>query len=151
MRCYLARKLPGLSPDEVDARIEEALKFLNIAVYCRGNIPVSQEIDDVWHYWILETVEYARLCDRLEGRRFIHHSSNIYARCAEDRDAPEEYDLQHGVSILATYVLNYGAFEEDRIRYWPLAEHLVDNCGMTVPRLNEWLLSGFAPTTRSGR
>ncbi len=58
MTYYFHKKLAPLPPMEVDLRIEETLKFLNLAVYCEGAIPVSKEIDDVWHYWVLETAEY---------------------------------------------------------------------------------------------
>jgi hypothetical protein len=56
---------------EVYIRIEETLKFLNMATFCEGNIPVTQELDDIWHYWVLETREYAKLCVSLQGRDFI--------------------------------------------------------------------------------
>src|ERR1700712_1005280 len=82
MRCYFERKLPEVTEAEVVVRIEETLKFLKMAVFCHGNIPVSQEMDDMCHLWILETPEYETLCALLEGRRFIHHSSNVYAACA---------------------------------------------------------------------
>jgi hypothetical protein len=33
--------------------------------------------------------------------------------------------------MLGNYVLNYGPFEADCIKYWLLADHLVNKCGMT--------------------
>src|SRR5690348_4424920 len=75
---YLERKFPQLPKAELHARIEETLKFLAIANYCSGAIPVSRDIDDMWHYWILETQEYEALCLSLPGGRFIHHTSNHY-------------------------------------------------------------------------
>lgn len=144
MRCYFERRLPDVPPAEVGVRIEETLKFLNIAVYCEGGIPVTKEIDDVWHYWILETREYQALCGLLQGRRFIHHSSNAYAECGrEDSDALRN-DLEQDVAMLADYVLNYGPFEADRVRYWRLAAHLVDG-GMSVEDLNMWLTGRAVP------
>jgi hypothetical protein len=144
MRCYFERKLPEVTEAEVVVRIEETLKFLNMAVFCHGNIPVSQEIDDMWHLWILETREYETLCALLEGRRFIHHSSNVYAACAGEGASALENDFEHDVATLANYVLNYGPFEADRIRYWPLAAHLVQTCGMRLEQLNAWLTTGPA-------
>jgi hypothetical protein len=55
MECYFHKKLPDVPAVELLIRIQEALKFLNLATYCEGNIPVSQVIDDIWHLWILET------------------------------------------------------------------------------------------------
>ena len=139
MRCYFERKLPDIPQRVVGMRVEETLKFLNMALYCRGNIPVSQEIDDIWHLWILETREYQQLCSRTHGGRFIHHSSNVYAQCAGgDSDLPTNA-VEQDVAVLGNYVLNYGPFEADRVNYWLLAKHLVDTCEWSVSRLNQWL------------
>jgi hypothetical protein len=147
MECYFERKLSDVSAAEVGVRIEETLKFLNMATYCHGNIPVSQEIDDIWHYWILETNEYQKLCASLQGGRFIHHSSNVYAECSGEGNGAPKNDLEQDVAMLGNYVLNYGPFEEDRVKYWLLAAHLVDNCGLSVDQVNDWLTSGTASAT----
>jgi hypothetical protein len=139
MKYYFEKKLPDVPAAELDVRIEETLKFLNMATYCDGSIPVSQEIDDIWHYWILETKEYDRLCASLQGRRFIHHSSTAYAEARDDGSERHKNSLEQEVAMLASYVLNYGPFEEGRIRYWLLASHLVDTCGLSVDQLNQWL------------
>ncbi|HEX6679907.1 MAG TPA: hypothetical protein VF063_04605 [Gaiellaceae bacterium] len=143
MECYFVRKMPDVSPAEVGVRIEEALKFLNIATYCHGSIPVTKEIDNIWHLWILETREYEKLCASLPGGTFIHHSSNVYAECSGDGAHAPTNDLEEDVAALGNYVLNYGPFEPERIRYWLLAAHLVDKCGLTVSQLNDWLRSGI--------
>jgi hypothetical protein len=139
MKCYFEKKLPALSPVELEIRIEETLKFLNIATYCVGGIPVSKEIDEIWHLWILETQQYERLCQALQGRKFIHHSSNAYMNCNGDAVPSIEDELGQQAALLGTYVLNYGPFQADRVRYWTLAAHLVDNLGWSLEQLNEWL------------
>ena len=147
MRRYFEKKLPEISPREVGVRVEETLKFLNIAAYCHGSIPVSQEIDDIWHLWILETREYQKLCASLQGGRFIHHSSNVYAACDDLAGELPMNELDDDVAVLGNYVLNYGRFESDRVKYWLLANHLVAACGWSVERLNEWLTAGTAVAT----
>lgn len=141
MKCYFEKKLSALSSAEVGVRVEETLKFLNMATYFHCNIPVSKEIDDIWHYWILETREYEILCSKLQGRRFIHHSSNDYLACHCDDIQPNSNGLEQEVAMLATYVLNYGPFEKDRVKYWLFAAHLVDNHGWSVEQVNDWLSS----------
>lgn len=141
MQCYFEKKLSPLPSDEIRIRLEETLKFLNIATYFTCNIPVSQEIDDVWHYWILETKEYQKLCSVLQGRSFLHHSSNAYLECAGTR--ARITGLDESVEILATYVLNYGPFEERRARYWPFAAQLMDSLSWSIEQLNDWLLGAF--------
>jgi hypothetical protein len=144
MKCYFERKLPEVPAPDVSVRIEETLKFLNIAVFCDGNIPVSQEIDDIWHLWILETRAYSRLCASLEGRKFIHHSSDVYAACGGEGAEARANSLEQDVAVLANYVRNYGPFEADRVRYWPLAARLVESGGMSLDQLNAWLSTGAA-------
>jgi hypothetical protein len=138
---YFRRKLPGTPPSQVIARIEECLKFLNIATFCRGNIPVTQEIDDIWHYWILETMDYKNLCQKLTGRSFIHHRSNDYQRLHAKRTQSSNNPLEWEVAMLSAYVINYGPFKADRVKYWWLADHLVTQRGWSVKELNNWLNS----------
>jgi hypothetical protein len=61
---YFRKKFSQLTEAELRARIEETLKFLAISTYCSGAIPVSREIDEIWHYWILQTKEYEQKCLR---------------------------------------------------------------------------------------
>ncbi|MGA7557705.1 MAG: hypothetical protein WCF61_04745 [Terriglobales bacterium] len=141
MHGYFEKKLPSLSSAEVLIRVEETLKFLNMATYFQCNIPVTKELDDVWHYWILETREYSQLCAKLQGGRFIHHSSNVYLNSGSEENRPQENDLEEEVAMLGTYALNYGPFERDRVKYWLFAAYLIDTCGWSLERLNDWLMS----------
>lgn len=146
MKFYFARKLPGLSSGEVDARVEELLKYLNMAIHEAGDIPFTEEIDEIWHYWILETQEYAALCAKLHGGQFLHHSSSDYLLHGQDDEAPSfEYDLQRGLAILSSYALNYGPIQPDRARYWPLVEALKSQLQCDLDALNVWLASVHAP------
>jgi hypothetical protein len=74
----------------------------------------------------------------------------VYVQCGGDGAEAPENDLERDVAMLGNYVLNYGPFEEDRVRYWVLAAHLVDNCGLSLDQLNDWLTSGtvLANTTK---
>jgi hypothetical protein len=142
MRFYFERKLAPLSSEDVLGRIEELLKYLNMAVHCNGDIPVSKEIDDVWHLWILETQEYDQLCAKLSGGVFLHHSSNDYALFTDPGAKDRKVDRRIGIAILASYVINYGPFEADRLQYWPLAARLAESLG-DVARLNALLQSAL--------
>ena len=55
--------------------------------------------------------------------------------------AVESEDLLLGVRMLATYVENFGSFEQDRTRYWLLADFLCSKRDWSVQDLNEWLTS----------
>lgn len=146
---YFKRKLAHVPEAELQARIEETLKFLFIAHECTGAIPVSSEIDEIWHYWILQTQEYLRLCELLPTGTFIHHSSNDYLRYF-DPSVGERNSLELDVKMLALYVANYGPLEECRTPYWLLAAHLVGRCGWSTRQLNEWLQCE-TPSLMAGR
>ncbi|MET0357504.1 MAG: hypothetical protein ABW044_12055 [Cellvibrio sp.] len=135
---YFRIKIPGISDAELFLQIEETLKFLTIADQCTGAIPVSRQIDKIWHYWILQTQEYMELCKLLPTGEYIHHSSNDYDRYF-DPAVNERSNLSLDIKMLALYVANFGPFEEDRIRHWLLASHLIEKCGWTVQQLNDWL------------
>jgi hypothetical protein len=143
MKYYFNRKLASLPAAEIDARIEELLKYLNMAIFFEGYIPVSKEIDEVWHYWILETAEYESLCRKLQGRVFLHHSSADYVSYVDPAAVSGELpiDLPLGIAILSSYVLNYGPFQPDRIKHWPLARQLMERLGWELDELNRRLLS----------
>jgi hypothetical protein len=140
MRFYFERKLEPLPSEDVLVSIEELLKYLNMAVHCNGDIPVSKEIDEVWHLWILQTEEYDQLCAKLSGGVFLHHSSNDYALFTDPGAKDRKIDRRIGIAILASYVMNYGPFEADRLKYWPLADKLAESLGDLV-RMNTLLQS----------
>jgi hypothetical protein len=148
MKFYFDHKLAPLPSDEVYTRVEEALKYLNMAIHCNGDIAVSKEIDEVWHYWILETAEYECLCYKLHGGAFLHHTSNDYAAYVDPDAKKRRINLAFGVSILTSYVLNYGPFEPDRVKYWPLAARLMDVLGWSIDELNAWLASARTEAAR---
>ena len=141
LKYYFDKKLAPMPSHEVDVLIEETLKFLNMATYLTGNIPVSKAIDEVWHYWILETQEYHTLCEKTGEGKFIHHVSNDYQEFADEDIANHSMDLTQEVAILSSYVLNFGPFELDRLQFWPLAEQLMQYCERDITKLNAWLSS----------
>jgi len=146
MAHYFSRKFADLPDDELACRIEETLRFLFISHECSGSIPVSRDIDDVWHAWILQTQEYEALCQKLPTQRFIHHSSNDYLSFF-DPLVGENDGLERDVRMLALYVVNFGPFDERRAMHWLLARHLLQRCGWSLSDLNSWLseASGRVP------
>jgi len=148
MQFYFERKLAPLPPEEVQVRIEEALKFLNMAYWCSGDIPVSKEIDDVWHYWILQTMQYEELCGKLPGGVFLHHTSSDYALFEDPSAKERKIGRREAVAVLASYVMNYGPFTDDRLKYWPFAAHITAKLGWSIDELNAWLTSARSEAAR---
>jgi len=144
MKHYFERKLADLPPAAVAARIEELLKFLNMTTHSHGPIPVNEEIDDAWHLWVMQTKQYSQLCQKLQGGKFIHHSSNEYEEYTDKDVKTRPADLQRAVAMLRSYVVNYGPFEANRVKYWPLAARVMQQLGWSVDRLNGWLCAATA-------
>lgn len=139
MRNYFRRRFSELPRAELDLRIEEMLRFLFISEECKGAIPVSREIDDIWHAWILQTQEYFALCEQLPTGRYVHHSSNDYLQHFDPRVGEQE-DLHEAVRMLALYVANFGPFEERSARHWLLVKHMITKWGWTLREVNDWLV-----------
>lgn len=148
MKYYFDKKLAPLPGAEVDARIEEMLKYLNLAIHSDGDIPFSREIDEVWQYWVLETAEYMALCRKLPGGSFVHYTSIDYVEYADEGVRHKRIGLARGLAILSAYVLNYGPFQADRLRYWPAAQHLMKSLGWGLDTFNQWLVSMHSQAPR---
>ena len=149
MSHYFKCKFADLPDDERACRIEETLRFLFISHECSGPIPVSKDIDDIWHAWILQTQEYVALCEKLPTGRFIHHSSNDYLSFFNPL-VGERDGLERDVRMLALYVANFGPFDERRARHWLLARHLLERSGWSLSDLNHWLLEPSATVSLAG-
>lgn len=142
IRYYLHKKLPHISPADVDIRTEELLKFLNLSHHCSGDIPFNEEIDEIWHLWIMETQEYFALCQKIRGQAnsYIHHCSSDYLEFFDDSIKSKQPDLDRLFNILLSYVHNYGPFAAERIGYWPLALDIQQNAHLSLDEFNQWLL-----------
>ena len=136
MERYFAAKLHELSRGELRVRIAECLKAL--ALKSTGNILFSNDIDTIWHYWILQTKEYAELCANLPGGGFQHHSSADYP---DNQLSPAQADqeVDRIVAFFASYVQNFGPMEASRLQYWPALEGLRTALGWDLPRTNAFL------------
>lgn len=140
MRTHLRRRFPEVEPFVLRRRIVEFLKFILIAgnVVPAGELPVSLEIDEVWHEWILETRNYESLCMDVAGR-FIHHSSIDVGQPSAEQAVPDP-TLERQMFFVAAYVLNFGSFDDESLGYWPAAERVMRLYGLTLAQLNSLAL-----------
>ena len=68
----IARKYE-LSRAEAEVRFVEVKKFLIVCASMPEPCKPPQELDLIWHEFILHTRDYAQFCDKFLGR-FIHHN-----------------------------------------------------------------------------
>jgi hypothetical protein len=137
MEVYFFQKNKKESSEVVKIKILELLKYLSMAHHESGHsIPVSTEIDNMWHLWILQTQQYQELMDKLPSKKFIHHSSDDYQdNMLNINDS--EY-ITHQISYLVSYLRNFGPFTEKTITYWPMAKQLLEEL-KSVTIVNKYL------------
>lgn len=166
MLVYFCRKFPVLTRPQVETRLAELLKFLILVRDFPGNIIFGKEIDEFWHYWIMQTREYQVLCEMLPGGDFRHHSARDYpeetltfdealaliepvpsnetspAASALPRDAAKqrfEQNAERLLSFFASYLATFGPLREEVIPLWPPLERLAARLNWDAAALNTFL------------
>ena len=138
MAQYFNRKLYPESEELVTRKVCELLKYLVLAHYIDGPIPFSNELDEVWHLWILQTAEYHVLCQALPGNKFIHHSSNDYQH-SDIQKYDGQQTLNKALSFAVSYQYNFGEFTEQTIRYWPITLAIMESESVDINGLAQYL------------
>jgi len=138
LETYFLKKCPGLSIEELTLRLSELLKFLSLSHHAIVDIPVSSEIDELWHLWILETKQYHVLCEKLPSGKYLHHLSKDFPHEGQEMDALRRSNLQ--LSLLVSYVHNFGSFTEKSLPYWPIAYNMYRCMDQNLEALNTYLI-----------
>ncbi|BDM68998.1 hypothetical protein HEK616_24850 [Streptomyces nigrescens] len=125
------------APREFVARqVTECLRYLFLVSRYRDRLgglflPVEQDIDEIWHYLILQTREYRALCEqRLPGRYFIEHRSIAY----EDyqQEPGREQVLEEALRWIPLYCAEFGPFDEGALPHWTIVRFLHEQLGMPL-------------------
>lgn len=135
---YFYRKLSNQDPCYVKLKIAEILKYLSLAHHTPGEIHFNEELDEIWHLWILQTEQYYALMNELPEKKFIHHSSKEYITGLEI-DLDEDDKIKRQLLFLINYNLNFGGFTEITIKFWPAAVALSEALSLNINELNEYL------------
>lgn len=131
-------KTTGEEPAHVERQVIECLRYLYlISRYPEELVglflPVEQEIDEVWHYLILQTREYRELCEeRLPGRFFIHHRSLPYEDYHEQTQPSREEALEEALRWLPLYREEFGPFDEGALPHWTMVRFLKERVGLSL-------------------
>ncbi|GHC67916.1 hypothetical protein [Streptomyces cinnamoneus] len=126
----------GETPDRVERQVTECLRYLYLVSRHQDRLaglflPVEQDIDEIWHYLILQTREYRALCEeRLPGRFFIHHRSIAY----EDyqQEPGREQALEEALRWIPLYVRAFGPFDEGALPHWTIVRFLHEQMDMSL-------------------
>jgi len=95
------------SADEIDAVEAEYKKWLALAVTSNDGIPISTEIDPLWHEHIIFTQDYTDMGKTIAGR-YIHHRPAIL-------DDEKELARQFSARTLSLYEEHFGT---PNPKYW---------------------------------
>ena len=142
MREYFLQKNSAITVEEIESRICELLKFLLMAEHCHGTILFSEAVDEIWHYWILQTRQYAELCACLPLRRVVHHSSADYppTRGATMLTLGDDREIDRVFSFFSSYVTNFGRLTDKSLEYWPPAEKMMHFGNWSLEEFNDILM-----------
>jgi hypothetical protein len=133
---HLRDKFSLLSEQEFSLRLAECLKFLYLrSLTGRGFIPLAGEVDDVWHEIILQTREYAKLCQALPGGSFIHHNSISLEDHAEQ--ISNQQAVKNLLEWIPSYVNHFGDFTAQTAKYWVMIKLLECEFGYTLEDINQ--------------
>jgi hypothetical protein len=136
MRELFIEDFPDRSPADLEVQVEECLKFLYIASMSNGVfIPLTKEVDEIWHEMILQTKFYQELCTSLPGSRFIHHESIGLTGYADIVGSGES--VKKFLEWLPKYAEHFGMFTERTAPYWVIVQFLQRELGMTLQEINE--------------
>ncbi|WP_329393424.1 hypothetical protein OHA45_05045 [Streptomyces lydicus] len=133
---HFAVKSPDLPREYVLRQVTECLRYLYLVSRHREQLgglflPVEQDIDEIWHYLILQTREYRALCEeRLPGRFFIEHRSIAY----EDyqQEPGRERAVEEALRWIPLYCREFGAFDEGALPHWTIVRFLHEQMDLSL-------------------
>jgi hypothetical protein len=121
--------------DELDFRLNEFLKYIYLcSKYGGGFIPLKKEVDEIWHEFILQTKEYFDLCDRLPGKRYIHHKSGNLEEYIEGKD--KRNVVKKLIEWIPLYNKHFGNMTLEQAQLWTIPSFLINELGMTIDAVN---------------
>jgi hypothetical protein len=121
-------------------RFEELLKFLYISSKYpqlkKTFIPLTKEVDDIWHELILQTAYYQKLCEALPGGKMIHHESLSFHDY--QTNIPKNELIHEMLQWISLYVKNFGDFTEERIYFWFFINKIKETLNLSISELNNY-------------
>lgn len=106
MAVRVQREHPDFDPEKVTEAVEQYRRFLVMAMVFPDDeiMPLSEDMDHVWHAHILHTIQYEEDCQQLFGE-FLHH---------EPADTPiPPFDLRERTRMLHKLAFGTDAPEDD--------------------------------------
>lgn len=129
----------GVTAEAAERQVLECLRYLYLVSRHRDDLaglflPVEQDIDEIWHYLILQTREYPAFCERLPGGFFVHHRSIGY----EDyqQEPGREQAAEEALRWIPLYCREFGPFDEQATAHWTIVRYLREEMGMSLEEIS---------------
>ncbi|GAA3005604.1 hypothetical protein GCM10020229_16840 [Kitasatospora albolonga] len=134
-----AAAITGDGPQGAERQVLECLRYLYLISRHRDALaglflPVEQHIDEVWHFLILQTREYAALCERLPGGFFVHHRSIGYE--AYQQEPGREVAAEQALRWIPLYCREFGPFDEEATAHWTIVRYLHQQLDMSLAEIS---------------
>ncbi|MFE6777818.1 hypothetical protein [Streptomyces sp. NPDC057702] len=129
----------GVPADLAERQVTECLRYLYLVSRHRERLgglflPVEQDIDEIWHYLILQTREYRALCqERLPGGFLIDHRSIAYE--SYQREPGREQAMEEALRWIPLYCREFGPFDEGALPHWTIVRFLHQRMGMSLAEI----------------
>ncbi|MER5883287.1 hypothetical protein ABT160_05625 [Streptomyces sp. NPDC001941] len=128
----------------VEDQVRECLRYLYLVSRHPDRLaglflPVEQEIDEIWHFLILQTREYRRLCEeQLPGGHFIHHRSIAYTdyQDGERRQDSRRTAAEEALRWIPLYTAAFGPFDERALPHWTVVRFLHEQMDMDLAEIS---------------
>ncbi|GAA4526520.1 glycine-rich domain-containing protein [Amycolatopsis samaneae] len=130
----------GQSAEHVGRQTLECLRYLYLVSAYEEELaglflPVEQEIDEIWHYLILQTAQYREFCERLPGGFFVEHRSISYTDYQSE--PPREQAAGEALRWIPLYVKEFGPFDEGALPHWTIVRFLHEELDMSLAQIAE--------------
>ncbi|MFE0022499.1 hypothetical protein [Amycolatopsis sp. NPDC059021] len=131
----------GAPAEYVERQTLECLRYLYLVSAHEDELaglflPVEQEIDEIWHYLILQTREYREFCaERLPGGFFVEHRSISYSEYQDE--PPREQAAAEALRWIPLYVKEFGPFDEGALPHWTIVRFLHEELDMSLDQIAE--------------
>jgi hypothetical protein len=136
MAGHLKAKFPQVADDELQRRISEFFKFIYLqSMKDSGFIPVTKEVDDIWHEYILQTRDYAVLCQDLPSKQFVHHQTISLEQYVGRVNRVEA--IKTMLAWVPNYRTHFGDFTELNAPYWLIVVFLSNEMNFTLEQINK--------------
>lgn len=136
INAHMRAKFLSLDETDFQIRYRELLKFLYLrSKYGKGFIPVTVEIDAMWHEFILQTQAYQDLCTALPGKHFIHHNTIVLDEYADQRTSAEV--IMDLLDFIPHYTKTFGPFVADAAQYWMIVTFLREEMDLSLETINK--------------